>query len=438
MTARPHIVLVHGHDLGRWLSCYGRPSVPSPHLDRFAAEGIVFDRAFATAPLCTPARSSMFTGLYPHQNGLMGLAHAGWRYRDGVRTLPELLADAGYDTALVGLQHEHPDPLVLGFEHVGGLGFLPHADAVVDEAIAWIHGREGAAPFFLTVGIWEGHRPWGSADYPTVDPASVEVPPYLPDNDETRADLAGFYGSIAFLDEHVGRLLAAIDASTAGEDALVIFTTDHGAALPRAKSTLYDSGVEVAMIVRPPAGWRRDAARVAEPVSHLDLVPTLVELAGGRPDPAWEGRSLAGMIRGDEDAMDEDRPLFFEKTHHDGYDPIRAVRTPRWKYVRNFAPGPRLRLPRDLEESRTRAGMGDAHLREREREELYDLAGDPAELHNLADDDAYASVRAERAGVLDGWMRRTGDPLLDGEVPAAERPTRGVEGKMGGRHGTTL
>lgn len=421
----PNVVIVHGHDLGRFLSCYGSQSIPSPHLDRFAAQSVVFDNAFSTAPLCTPARSSLFTGQSPHVNGLMGLVHHGWRYRENVLTLPELLGPAGYDTVLVGLQHEHYNPTVLGFGEVHGMGFLPRALPVAAEASAWLSRRGGQAkPFLLTVGMWEVHRPWPAEDYPPVDPQTVAVPPFLPDNEHTRADLSGFYGSIRQMDQAFGIVLDAVDRACDPANTLVLFTTDHGAAFPRAKGTLYDPGVGVAFIARPPTSMGLAPGRRTQLVSHLDVVPTLLELAGSPPPSRLEGRSLLPELRGE---RDEDRMLFLEKTYHDAYDPMRAVRTKRHKYIRNFASGPALLLSKDLEESPTRIGFGHDHLRPRPPAELYDLAADPWERHDLAADPEHAETVAVLDDALTAWMKQTHDPLLHGVIDLPPPVTRRLD-----------
>jgi len=417
ITKPVNIVLVHGHDLGRWLSVYGLNSVPSPEIAEFAKRSVVFDQAFSTAPLCTPARSSLFTGLAPHTNGLMGLAHKGWQYRAEVETLPELLRRGGYDTALIGLQHEHLDSTVLGFDEVIGPGYLPRAWPVVDDAAAWLrHRSANDRPFFLTVGMWEVHRPWRREDYQFANPQDVEVPPYLPDNATTREDLAGFYGAIRQMDEAVGSLIRHIDQYSDEESTLILFTTDHGAAFPRAKCTLYDSGVGVAFMMRPPGSWNVSPSRRTSQVSHLDVVPTLLDVAGLEPDPRLEGHSLVPCLL-DGDPAEDHRRLHLEVTYHDRYDPVRAVRTSRWKYILNLASGPKLALPLDLERSPTRRGMGDAHLQPRSAAELYDLVADPAELNNLIDEPGSASVVAALDDDLRSWMERTQDPLLTGRVP---------------------
>lgn len=415
--SRPNIVLLHCHDLGTWLPCYGMPSVPAPALDRFAAESVVFDAAFATAPLCTPARSSLFTGVLPHQNGLMGLVHDGWRYRPGVQTLPELLRPHGYRSALIGLQHEDFDARVLGFDEVHGLGFLPRAPEVAHRTEWWLaQQEESAAPFFLSIGTWETHRPWSAGDYAPADPAAVEVPPYLPDTAETRGDISRFHGAIRQLDEAVERILAALEASDHARNTLVLFTTDHGAAFPRAKSTVYDSGVQVALLIRPPLSWGLPAGRRSALVSHLDIAPGLLEVAGGAVPEHLEGRSFLPLLE-DPEVAPAERELFLEKTHHDRYDPIRALRTPHAKYIRNFAPGPQVPLALDLEESPTRTGM-DELLPPKPTEELYLLDDDPSELRNLAAHPDHQELRAQLAERLQEHLRRTDDPVLHGEIPA--------------------
>lgn len=419
-----NVILIHCHDLGRWLSCYGMPSVPSPHVHAFANQSVVFDNAFATAPLCSPARGSLFTGLLPHRHGVQGLAHLDWRYREKVSTIPEMLRPHGYHSTLIGLQHEHPDATTLGFDDVRGSGYLPRANVVADTTTTWLrdhaHDQE---PYFLTVGMWEVHRPWPPEDYIHADPAAVDVPPYLPDNGYTRADIAAFHGAIRQFDEAMGRIFDAIDTHTAPASTMVIVTTDHGAAFPRAKGTLYDPGVEVALIVRPPTSWDVTPGRSSALVSHLDISPTMIELAGGTPSDHLDGRSLAPAFTED----DPDRTLTFQKTYHDGYDPIRALRTPDYKYIRNFADRPALYLSGDLEACLTRRGMDDDHLAPRPAEELYDLRTDPWEQVNLVSDPAYAEVRAHLSAQLDAQMKESQDPLIDADVEPPSARSREVD-----------
>lgn len=409
-------MLIHWHDVGTWLQPYGDTSSPSPRVAELASRGIVFEKAFSTAPLCSPARGSLFTGLLPHEHGAQGLAHVGWSYPPAVETMPQLLSERGYESTLIGLQHENVDARVLGFDRVIGGGFLPRCMVVADAACRWLRHRDvDTQPFFLTVGMWETHRPWPADDYRAADPASVQVPGWLPDNEQTRADVAAFHGSIAQADAALGQVLDALDRSDYADNTLVLFTTDHGPAFPRAKGTLYDPGVHVAMIGLPPRSWATPPARVHEQVSHLDALPTFLDLAQSSPGAGLSGRSLAPALVGDPIAGHDS--LYFEKTYHDVFDAMRAVRTPQWKYILNLVPGPRLQLSVDLESSLTRRGYGDAHLEPRPDEELYDLTTDPFEMVNLVGEAGSAPRLQQMRELLSATMDRTGDTIL------TQRPT---------------
>lgn len=412
-----NLLLVHWHDVGRHLGAYGVASAPSPVVDRLADEGIRFDHAYATAPLCSPSRGSIFTGLQPQAHGLLGLAHHGWRYTEGVRTLPAVLSGHGWRTALAGMQHESTDARTLGFDELIAQDCDSRCDPVADAAAAWLHDAgHGTAPFLLTVGFTEVHRPYDR--YPADDPASVDVPPYLPDNPSTRGDLAACHGAIRRTDAATGRLLDALDAAGLAEDTLVVFTTDHGLAFPRAKSTLYDTGIGVALVMRPARAWpaaRRPTGRL---YSHVDLVPTVLDALGLPVPGGLHGVSHAPLLHG-RDVPAPRTALFAGKTYHDDYDPMRCVRTDRHKLIRSFEERPLLDLPLDVAASPTALGMGGADDASRRRPpvELYDLAADPWEQCNRADDPAFASVRANLLDRLTRWQLDTADPLVNGRVP---------------------
>ena len=277
------------------------------------------------------------------------------------------------------------------------------------------------------VGFFEVHRPYPADIYPPDNPADMWVPPYLPDNPHTREDLAAFHGSIRVADHAVGRLVETLRADGLLDHTWIVFTTDHGMAFPGAKSTLYDPGIQISLVMRPPDGssYRREPTRRL--ASHVDVLPTLLDLAGlDRIESGLEGNRLAAppqgishadWLRGADDSPGR-AEIFAEKTYHDAYDPMRAVRTGRWKYLRNGVPGPRLLLPRDIEASPTRAGLGDTHLQPRPEVELYDLPNDPWERQNLAGRPDLADVEEELAATLVRWQHETGDPLLAGPVPS--------------------
>ncbi len=423
-STQPDVVLIHCHDLGRWLGTYGMHAVPSANIDRFASTGVVFENAHSAAPLCSPARGALFTGMSPHRNGVQGLTHSAWRYREGVLTAPEWLRPLGYRSTLIGLQHENVDPTVLGFDECAGLGFLPRVNQVVEATTDWLETVRPAnerAPIFLTIGTWEVHRPWPHEDYIPAEPENVDVPGFLPDNASTRSDIADLYGSIRQFDEGFGRLLGEIDARLDPANTLVILTTDHGGAFPRAKSTLYDAGTGVTLIVRPPLSWNIAPARVPAIVTHMDILPTLIDVAGGEPSAELEGRSFRSVMA-QPSSGDLDRVIFTAKSYHDTYDPKRAARSLSYVYIRNFEEGPKLRLAIDLEKSSTRQGMGDAHLEPRPAEEFYDRRSDPNELNNVAELPEYQELKEEYAVLLHQFLVDTHDPIES--TPLAQAPGR--------------
>lgn len=403
-----NVMFVHWHDLGRYLGVYGHSDVTSPRLDRLAAEGILFTRAHATAPLCSPSRGSLFTGRYPQSNGLVGLAHHGWEYRAGVQTLPRILSGSGWHTALFGMQHETSFPSRLGFDEFDVSNSF--CEYVVERATEWL-STPPEKPFLLTAGFFETHRPYPRDRYEPALSSTVEVPDYLPDTDEVRDDLAEFYGSIEVADAAVGELLDTLERTGLDRSTWVVFLTDHGAALPRAKSTLYDAGTGIAMIIRPP----RDSGispRVYEDLfSGVDLVPTVLDLLGVPIPEAVQGISHATALRDGTGEVREE--LFTTKTYHDSFDPIRAIRTKDFSYIENYAPRPLLDLPWDIADSPPGQAVEPFTRDPRPTRELYDLRTDPTERINLLLESSgeYATVATDLALKLNTWRQQTHDVI---------------------------
>jgi arylsulfatase A-like enzyme len=406
-----NVLLVHWHDLGRYLGAYGHADVSSPRLDRLANEGILFTRAHATAPLCSPSRGSLFTGRYPQSNGLIGLAHHGWEYRAGVQTLPALLSQSGWHTALFGMQHETSFPSRLGFDEYDVSN--SYCEYVVERATSWLEAGP-SQPFLLTAGFFETHRPYPHDRYEPAQVDSVSLPDYLPDTPEVRQDLADFYGSITVADAAVGQLLDTLESTGLDRTTWVVFLTDHGPALPRAKSTLYEAGTGIALIVRPPTG-SAGAPRVYDDLfSGVDLVPTLLELLGVAIPEEVQGISHAPNLR---TLQRRDRParteVYTTKTYHDSFDPIRAVRTKDYSYIENYAPRPVLDLPWDIADSAPGQAVAPLTRGPRLARELYDLDSDPSESENLLTNptDKADAIAGELALLLDAWRVKTNDVI---------------------------
>jgi arylsulfatase A-like enzyme len=407
-----NVLLVHWHDLGRYLGAYGHRDVSSPRLDRLAAEGILFTRAHSTAPLCSPSRGSLFTGRYPQSNGLVGLAHHGWEYRAGVRTLPHLLSESGWHTALFGMQHETSFPGRLGFDEFDVSNSF--CEYVVERATGWLRDAP-ATPFLLTAGFFETHRPYPRDRYQPADADSVELPDYLPDLPAVREDLADFYGSIAVADAAVGQLLDVLAETGLDASTWVVFLTDHGPALPRAKSTLYDAGTGIATIVRPPTRFGA-AGRVYDDLfSGVDLVPTLLGLLGlPIPDDVQGLSHAANVLEGVAEHTPVRTAVYTTKTYHDSFDPIRAIRTKQFSYIENYAARPLLDLPMDIEQSAPGRAVAPSSSARRPARELYDLRVDPTEQNNLLTGEISAESEAtanEMAMLLNDWREKTNDVI---------------------------
>ncbi len=425
---RPHVLSITCHDLGRHLGCYGAGTVHSPHLDRLAAGGARFDSAFCAAPQCSPSRAALATGRHPHSNGVMGLTHGGfaWDLGRNERPVATLLAGQGYRTHLFGLQHITPHAERLGFGHVHatgeGDGGATHAAAaevvagafeeVVPQAV-----HEGPGPLYLEVNFFEPHRPY---DYGAAEPdrsGGVLVPPYLPAIPEATEEMAALQGAIRKVDRAVGRILEVLDQLGITEQTLVVFSADHGLAMPRAKCTLYDPGIGVALLVRWPAGGVRAGTVVPALVSNVDVLPAVLEAAGAPVAAAVQGTSLLPLARGAaEGARDA---IFAEKTYHSYYDPMRCVRTARHKLIRNFESAFAVEVPGDVQAGAIFRADPDRYATDRRSVvELYDLELDPLEQRNLAGQPQVAEVERDLDRRLWQWMEETQDPLLSGPVPS--------------------
>jgi N-sulfoglucosamine sulfohydrolase len=433
-TARPNVLVITCHDLGRHLGCYGVPTLRTPNLDALAAQGVRFARAYCAAPQCSPSRAALYTGRHPHANGVLGLTHAsfGFDLHPEERHLAQVLREAGYATALVGADHEtrHVDDAVtaarLGFDH---LARPRRGDDIAAAALAHLERfAAGEQPFYLQLGFNEPHRlehpdPTVEPDYMGfrggyVEPdeaLGVTVPPWLRDTPAGRAELAELQGAVHYVDRAIGRVLDRLADLGLADQTLVVYTPDHGLALPRAKCSLYGPGLEVALLVRYPAGGWAGGRVQPELVSNVDVFPTVLEAVGLAVPASVQGRSFAPLLDG--------RPyrprdcVFGEMTFHDYYDPRRCVRTATHHLIVNFTAAPAFMNPSQSWRPRTDPLVPPKPaLAYHPVVELYDLVADPHERVDLADDPACAAVRADLLARLHAWMRETGDPLLAGAV----------------------
>lgn len=412
-----NLVMIDCHDLGQHLGCYGWDGVPSPNLDRIAAAGVRFENSFCTAPQCCPSRAALYTGRYPHANGMFGLAHPpfNWRMHDDEVHLARLFQQAGYQTAQIGMQHvttqavEHIERL--GFDHVE---MTDEAPAVAERVVAFLE-RVETRPFFLNIGFTEPHR--DAAGYfgqaPPDDSRGVSLPPYIPDTPEARIEFAQLQGVIGKMDAAVGVIWEALQANDLLGETWLVFTTDHGIAMPRAKTTMYDPGIETALIMVGESFGLTGGRVVTEMISNVDVVPTLLEGLGVPGPDSLHGRSFWSLLMGGD--YTPNLQIFAEKTFHTAYEPQRAIRTERYKLIWN-AEVDIINVAADIQHSPIFPQMIDELTQERPPFELYDLQADPVERENLAGRAAYAEVERDLRQRLLHWMKTTDDPLLQGPI----------------------
>lgn len=434
--ARPRsVLLIIADDQGLDLGCYGNRAISTPRIDEFSASAVRFTHGFSTVASCSPSRSVLYTGLFTHTSGQYGLAHAFHNQStlEEIESVPRLLKSAGFATGIVGKVHVKP-PSVYPFDYLvegAPLAGNRNVDAMATKSAEFLSTAKDR-PFLLIVGFSDPHRnPAGFANtrtYPNApkrpyDPAAVVVPAHLPDWPEVRRDLADYYESISRLDDGVGLILEQLRRSGRERETLVIYVSDNGMPFPGAKTTLYDAGIHLPLIMRVP-GERQGTTSDAM-ASWADIAPTILEWTGvkGPSRYALPGRSLLAASSGSATGGADE--VYASHTFHEitMYYPMRAVRTRRHKYIFNIAHQLPYPQAQDILGSptwkaiaaRRPATMGDRDMKayfQRPQEELYDVERDPHEVRNLAGDSAHAAVLAELRQKLHAFRERTRDPWL--------------------------
>lgn len=430
----PNILLIVSEDNGPELGSYGDPYVRTPHLDALAGGGVRFSRAYVAQAGCSQSRAAFLTGLYPHQNGQIGLAT--WRFRLFREDTPNLvtaLQQAGYRTGIIGKLHVNPaSAFPFDFERIPGANFQ-RKDLKAYAANAREFIEESAQPFFLSVNYPDAHRPFldQAGDLPQRPLTGADVKPlaYMGiDFPALRNDTAGYYNSLSRLDSLIGDLLQVLQRSGKADRTLIVYLGDHGADMFRGKRTSYEGGVRVPLIIQWVGSQEPGQVR-DELVSTVDLLPTLLAAAGAEAPPGLPGRSLLPLIGGE--SVEWRNRLFTEFHLHSNhnYYPQRTVRDERYKLIWNLMPDQvnpgydftmgrfysSAELEQALAESPDIVRKAFERMRKPPEFELYDLERDPYEFENLAPDPDHESVLTELKGALLAWRRETADPFLDTE-----------------------
>lgn len=414
---KPNILYVHSHDTGRYVKPYGF-DVPTPNIQKLAEEGVLFRKAFCSAPQCSPSRATLLTGQMPHSCGQFGLVNRGFELRDRHKHLAYTLKSVGYHTEVIGCHHVVRDPLTCGYDHYVDtrrrVGTITDIDSETAAEAKKFLESPPTKPFFLSVGFFSTHRRYPEPG-PEDDPRYCQPPIPIPDTPEARRDMAAYTASVRVLDKCVGKVMKALESEGISEDTLVICTTDHGISFPKMKCYMTDHGIGVMLIIRGPSGFA--GGKVIDALtSQIDLYPTLCDLLGVDPPDWLEGRSIMPVMNGEADEVNE--CVFAEMNYHAAYEPIRAVRTKRWKYIRRFGEY-RKPIPSNVDEGLGKElflthGWTEQTL---PAEEMYDLVFDPTESCNVAGKPEFQTVLSEMRQRLDEQMKNTDDPILLGPIP---------------------
>ncbi len=415
VAPKPNIVFFISDDHSlRDSSVYGATDVKTPNMQRLSAAGMTFNRAFVASPSCAPSRAALLSGLMPARNGAEP-NHA--KPRPDIKMLPAYLHEQGYEVVAFGKVGHYNYTKDYGFDVALHTGF--HDDEAIPAAIKWLKARTSKKPLAFFVGTNWPHVPWPKTGE-GYDPAALKLPPSHFDTPQTRQWRARYYAAIKRFDTELGEVYDATRAKL-GTDTFFVHSSDHGAQWPFGKWNLYDEGIHVPLIVSWPgkikAGTRTDAM-----VSWVDILPTLVAVAGGNPPPGLDGRSFLPVLRGQ---TKQQRDTIFTTHSGDGsmnVYPMRSVRTARWKYILNLH-------QEFLYTTHIDHAGGDAYwpswkaaaetdalaaaivhrYRERPAEELYDLDADPNELHNLALQPEHAAIKRRLHDELESWISAQGD-----------------------------
>jgi arylsulfatase A-like enzyme len=433
---KPNILYLQTHDCGRFISPYGY-DMPTPNMMAFAKEGAVFRNACCASPTCSPSRAALLFGQYGHVNGVMGLAWMGDWYepKDFSHHLVRFLKTQDYQCALAGNHHVSRDlKKKIGYDRVlnsYGRGTPPEEldDAAalelssVEAADRFFH-EDHEHPFFLSVGFEEPHsygpdrrRFSESAEVipPDSDAAKYARPfPIYPDNPVSRSVTANFQAATKILDDKFGAVLDALERSGHKDDTLVIMTTDHGAGMPDMKGNLTDWGIGIFLMMRGPGIPKGEV--LDGMVSHVDIFPTICDYLGAEKLDWLQGTSMMPMLRGEADEVND--CIYAEQGYHGCPRPLRAIRTQTHKLIRCYKT--------DVSKDYYSVDAGDMfeYWMERGLDQqpvpeyaLYDLIFDPLERCNQAENPAYKEVLEDLKQRLDAFMRETGDPLVNGELP---------------------
>lgn len=431
---RPNVLLIVSEDNGAELGCYGDPYVKTPHLDQLADDGCRFTNAYVPHPVCSASRAAFLTGLYPFQNGQIGLATHRYAMYRAWDNIPSILKSHGYQTGMIGKLHVNPESAFpFDYRAIKGNGFNDRPMSKYVEAAAQFF-EKADKPFFLAVNFPDAHFPLLRQQYglPNQPLAAGDVKP-LPfigvDTPRLRKGTADYYNCLMRLDAGVGMLLRRLERSGKAENTLVIYLGDHGAQFSRGKATCYEGGLKIPMLVRWPGKVRRNT--VSEKlVSTVDILPTILDAANLPARDSLPGKSLLPLASGKQGEWRD--YLFAERTAYsaDSFYPQRTLRDARYKLILNLMPDRTNPVAdaylnhynsfyiygtsqAEIEASSKAIQNAYATWKSPPAIELYDLWTDPWEFENLAGMEPHQETQERLRRELQRFREKHNDPLLD-------------------------
>ncbi len=423
---KPNMVFIIADDCTfRDIGCYGGQA-KTPNIDKLAKQGMRFTRCFQAAPMCSPTRHNIYTGLYPVKSGAWPNHTRAYPH---VKSIVHHLKPLGYRVTQTGKTHINPRE-VFPFENFGG-GKNPDMK-YIDRLFA--ETAKGGKPFCLFACSNEPHSPWNKGDASAYPPDKVKLPPYIVDTPRMRSDFSNYLAEITYYDSQVGEIVKLLGKHGLSENTLLMVVSEQGNGFPFAKWTCYDHGLQSAMIVRWPnkvkAGSVTDAM-----VEYVDVASTFIDAAGGQPVAPVDGRSFLPVLRGKADTHKEH--VFGIMTTRgiingtDAYA-IRSVRDTRYKLILNLNHKSRFtnactKSPA-FQSMVAKAAAGDTTAKRlvhtyqhRPAVELFDMEKDPLEMNNLSGNTDYQKHVSRLRSKLEGWMKTQGDQGVETELKARER-----------------
>jgi len=409
------------------LGCYGNTFVKTPHLDKLAAEGLVFDNVCLNISSCSPSRCSYITGRYPHNHGAPELHTT---LPTDQHPFPQALRQAGYYTVLSG--KNHMGDVNRAFDLISP-GKGPGRQ---EDWVEILQQRPKDKPFFCWFASVDAHRDWQLDNTaPVYDPDQIQPPPFLYDGPQTREDLAGYYHEVSRSDYYLGQLRREVERQGIADHTYIVYCSDNGRPFPRCKTRLYDSGIKSPLVIWQPAVIK--PGRTGSLVSAIDVAPTFLELAEVAKYPQIQGVSFVSVLK-DPKATVRDY-AFAEHNFHVCQAHQRMVRYQNWLYIRNawpdrqalckesddtFPAGQELWKQQEL--GRLHPHQQDVFRKPRPSEELYDVHADPYQFTNLAESASgcHQEVLAHLRETLDRWVEQTGDTIPQNPTKDQNDPDR--------------